>query len=115
MNGAFTGLAAGPAHGLAVDRHHTGGNANQRGDPGHKAALELLGVEGGEDITEMVVGRRAAEEWPEAPEKVHFHAAEAGDINEGFGSGQHREQRQQKHLIERIHNLARVGGGRANP
>jgi hypothetical protein len=26
---------------------------------------------------------------------VEFRATEAGDIDEGFGSGQHREQRQQ--------------------
>jgi hypothetical protein len=102
MNGAFTGLSAGSAHGLAVDRHHTGGNANQRGDPGHEAALELLSVEGREDITEMIVGWRAAEERSEASEKRHFHAA---DINEGFGAGQHCEQCQKEHLIKRIHDL----------
>lgn len=108
MDGTFTGLSAGSAHGPAVDRHHTGGSAKQRRDPGREAALELLGVEGREDVTEMVVGWRAAEGGLEASEKFHFHPAEPGGINEGFGSGQHGEQRQQEHLIVRIHDHARL-------
>jgi len=106
MDGAFTGLSAGAADGLAVNRHHALRHADQRGGPGHETALELLRVEGGEDVAEMIVRRRAVEEWTEAPEQVEFHATESGDIDEGFGSGQHREQRQQEYLLERIHDLA---------
>ena len=82
-------------HGLAVNRHHAIRYTDHRGGPGHETALELLRVEGGEDLAEMIVRRRAVEEWTEAPEQVEFRATEAGDIDEGFGSGQHREQRQQ--------------------
>ena len=39
-------------------------------------------------------------------EKRQFHAAKPGDIDEGFGPAQHRKQRQQKHLVERIRDLA---------
>ena len=106
MNGVFSGLATRSAHRLAVDRHHALRNADQRGDPAHEAALEVLRVEGGEDVAEVVVRWRTIEEWPEASEKLQFHAAKPGDIDEGFGPGQHREQRQQEHLIERIHDLA---------
>ena len=34
MNGIFSGLSAGSAHDLAVDRHHAGRNADQPGGPG---------------------------------------------------------------------------------
>src|ERR1700690_4153629 len=106
MNGGFSSLSARSAHRLAVDRHHALRNADQRGDPGHEAALEVLRVERGEDVAEMVVRWRTVEEWPEASQKLQFHVAKPGDIDEGFGPGQHREQRQQEHLIERIRDLA---------
>jgi two-component system cell cycle sensor histidine kinase PleC len=41
-----------------------------------------------------------------AGEVRQFHATKPRDIDEGFGPGQHREQRQQEHLIKRIHDLA---------
>ena len=43
------------------------------------------------------------EEWPETPEKLAFHATKTGDIHEGFGPGQQREQ---ENLFERIRDLA---------
>ena len=51
----------GSAHaGLAVDGHHLLGNPGQGRHPGDEAALERLGVEGGEDVAQMIMGRRAA-------------------------------------------------------
>ena len=63
---AFRPLVAGSAHGLAVDGDHPRRHPGHRGDPGDEAALELLGVERGEDVAEMIVGRRAVLERPEA-------------------------------------------------
>jgi len=80
--------------------------------PGDEAALELLGVEGGEDIAEVVVRRRPVAKRTEPPQKRQLLAPEAGNIDEGLRPGQHREQTQQQHLVERIHHLAalaRVG------
>jgi hypothetical protein len=106
MDGAFTGLSPGSAHGLAINRHHPGRHTDQQGGPGDEAALKLLRIEGGEDIAEVVVRWSTVEEWPETTEKFEFLATKSGDVHEGFGSGQHREQRQQQHLIKRIHEAA---------
>ena len=57
MDGAFTGLATRAAHGLSVDRDHAHRHAGQPRDPGDEAALELLRVEGGEDVAQMIVRR----------------------------------------------------------
>jgi hypothetical protein len=65
----------------------------------------LLRVEGGEDIAEMIVRRSAIGERTKPPEKFEFLAAKPGDVHEGFGTRQYREQRQRQHLIERIHDL----------
>jgi hypothetical protein len=66
----------------------------------------LLGVEGGEDIAEVVVRRRAVAKRTEPPQKRQLLAPEAGNIDEGLRPGQHREQTQQQHLLERVRNLA---------
>ena len=57
MDGAFTGLATRAAHGLPIDRDHALRHAGQRRDPGDETALELLRVEGGEDVAEMIMRR----------------------------------------------------------
>src|SRR3954466_11127537 len=41
-----------------------------------------------------------------AAQKRELLRPEPGDIDKGLGPGQHCEQRQQKHLVERIHHLA---------
>src|SRR5436309_11003435 len=58
-------LLVGPTHGLAVDGDHPTRRSRQRGDPGDEAALELLGVEGGQNIAEVIVRRRAVAKRPE--------------------------------------------------
>jgi hypothetical protein len=47
-------------------------HAGHRGHPGDKAALELFGVENGQDITEMTVIRCAILEGAEATKKAEF-------------------------------------------
>ena len=92
--------------GLAIDGDHPVRRSGQRRDPGDEAALELLGVERGQDVAEMIVRRRAVLERPEAAQKLELLAAEQGDIDEGLGPGQHREQAQQQDLVERVGHLA---------
>ena len=106
VDGAFTGLAAGTARGLAVNRHDTGGHPGHRGGPGHETLLELHRVQGGEDIAEMVVRLRTVREGPETAEEVELLLAEPGDIGEGIGARQYREQGQQQHFGEWIRDLA---------
>src|SRR3954468_19255796 len=43
---------------------------------------------------------------PETAQQRELLRPEPGDIDKGLGPGQHREQRQQQHLVERIHHLA---------
>ncbi len=98
--------SAGSPRGLAIDGDHPFRRSGQRGDPGDEAALELLGVEDGQDVAEMVVCRRAVLERAEAAQKPKLLAAEQGDIGEGLGPGQHGEQAEKQDLVERICYLA---------
>ena len=74
--------------------------------PRDKAALELLGIERGKDVAEVIVRRRPIAKRPEPAQQFQLLLAEAGDIDEGLRSSQHREQRQQQHLVERVDHLA---------
>jgi hypothetical protein len=60
----------------------------------------------------VIVCRGAVGKRPEPPQKGQLLIAEASDIDEGLCPSQHTQQRQQQHLVERIHHLAglaRVG------
>ena len=98
-------LLAGAARGLTINGDHLGWRSDQRGDPGDEAPLERLGVNRGEDVTQVIVRRRPIAERPETAQQREL-LREPGDIDKGLGPGQHREQRQHKHLVERIHHLA---------
>src|SRR4051812_21029614 len=50
--------------------------------------------------------RRPIAKWPETAQQRELLRPEPGDIDKGLGPGQHCEQRQHKHLVERIHHLA---------
>src|SRR6185295_8747945 len=95
-----------PSRGLAVNGDHLGRRSDQRGDPGNEATLERLGVNRGEDGAQVIVRRRPIAKRPEAAQQRELLRPEPGDIDEGLRPGQHREQRQHKHLVERIHHLA---------
>ena len=99
-------LPAGAAQRLAVDGDDLRGRAGQRRHPGHEAALELLGVEGGEDVAEVIVRRRAVAKRPEPAQQLDLLLAEPRDIDEGLRPRQHRQQAQQQHLGKRIDHLA---------
>src|ERR1700684_2384373 len=107
MDGGFCApLLAGSTHGLATDRYHARRHASHRGNPGHEAALELFGIENGQDIAQVIMGRRAVLERAEAAEKLKFLDAEESDLGKALGSGQHGEQAQEQDLIERVGHLA---------
>jgi hypothetical protein len=85
-------LVGGPPHRLAVDGDHISRSTGQRGDPGDEAVLEPFRVQRRKDVAQMIVGGRSVAERQEAPQKVQLLHAKAGDIREGFRSGQHRQQ-----------------------
>ena len=78
---------AGSAHRLGIDGNHPDGCAGYRGRPGDKAALELLGIENGQDITEAAVIRCAIVERTEATKKAEFLDAKEDDPGEAPGEG----------------------------
>ena len=84
----------------------TPSGTGHRGDPGGEATLELLGVERGQDVTQVVVRRRAVLERTEAAQQRELLGPEQRDLGEALCTGQHRKQTQQQDLIERIGNLA---------
>jgi hypothetical protein len=107
MNGGLRALlVAGSAHGLAIDRNHPRGNPRYRGHPGDEAALERIGVQSGEDVAEVIMGWRAILERAEPAEQSQLPGAEEGDLREALSPGQHAEQTQKQHLVERIGHLA---------
>src|ERR1700728_1703896 len=81
------------------------GGSGQRGDPGDEAALELLRVQDSQDVTEVVVRRRALRERPEATQQVQLLAAEQRDIGDGVGTRQHGEQTEDQDLLQRVVHL----------
>lgn len=100
----------GAAQGFAVDGDNLHGHARQRGNPGDKTALEGLGIECRQDIAKMVVRRCAVVKGPKAAQKVKLPFAEQGDIDEGLGAGQNRQQAQKQHFRQRVHHLAGLTG-----
>jgi hypothetical protein len=84
-------LPAGAAQRLAVDGDDLPRRAGQRRHPLHKAALELLGFEGGDDVAEVIVRGRSVAKRPEPAQQFDLLLAEACDINESLRSRQHRQ------------------------
>src|SRR5215813_313525 len=99
-------LWAEPRQRLAVEGDHIRRHADQFGNPGDEAALKFRGVEGCENVAEMVVRRRSIPERQEPAQQCDLLLTKSRDIDEGFCSGKHREQAQQQDLIKRIDHLA---------
>src|SRR5882757_3710374 len=100
----------GPARRLAVDRDDAFRYCGDRRDPGGEAALELSGVQHGQDIAEMIVGRRAVTERTEAAQQVQLLHAKDGYLGDGLRPGRYREQAKKKDLLKRITHLALLPG-----
>jgi len=69
-------------------------------------ALELLGVERGKDVAEVIVRGRSIAKRQEPAQKADLLLAEPRDIAERLGAAEHREQAQQQHLGEWIKNFS---------
>src|SRR5438477_8062399 len=105
-------LLKGSAQRLAVDGNHLRRYAGQRGHPRHEAALKLLAIQRGKNIAEMIMSGSSMLKRTEAAQKIELFLAKPGDIDDGLGSRQYRQQTQQQNLLERVHHLAalpRVG------
>ena len=68
--------------------------------------LELLSVEGGENVAQMIMLRRAVLKRAKAAQEIELLAAEQGDIDDGLGDGQHGKQAEEQDLLEPIGDLA---------
>ena len=79
-------LLVGAAQRLAVDGDHPVRRAGQRRHPGHEAALELLGIERGKDVAEVIVRWRPVTKRPEPAQQIELLLAEPRDIDEGLRS-----------------------------
>jgi hypothetical protein len=76
------------------------------GHPSDKAALELLGVENGEDIAAVTMIGGAILKRPEATQKAELLNPEERNLGEALGTGQHAKQAQKQDLIERVSHLS---------
>src|SRR5262249_54911191 len=99
-------LWAEPRNVLPVEGDHICRYADQFGNPGDEAALKFCGVEGCENVAEMVVRRRSIPERQEPAQQRDLLLTKSRDIDEGFCPGKHGEQTQQQYLIKRIDDLA---------
>ena len=83
------------------------GAPGQRGNPGNKAALELLGVERREDIAQVVVrGRAIAETAGTGAATSSFFSPKRAISTKVSAPASTASRAQQQHLVERIHHLA---------
>ncbi len=107
VDGVF-GCAFGAAHGLPVDGHDAFENPYQRRHPSHEAALERLRIQGGQDVAQVIMGGRAGRKGAKPPQQRQLLIAEAGDVGDGLGPGQHGQQEKQQHLGQGVHDLPRL-------
>ena len=78
----------GPPEHLAVDGDEVRAKPGERTHPGDEAALELLRIEHGEDIAELVMRGRADLEGPEPAQQSQLLLAELGDLHPAFAAGE---------------------------
>src|SRR5215472_12452202 len=109
MDRGFAAFLVGrTAQRLAVEGDHICRYADQFGNPGDEAALKFRGVEGCENVAEVVVRRRSIPERQEPAQQCDLLLAEPRYVDEGFRPGKHGEQAQQQDLIKRIDHLAEL-------
>ena len=65
-------LLVGAAQRLAIDGNHIRRRAGQRGHPGDEAVLELLGVESGKNVAELIVRGRTVAKRPKPAQKAEL-------------------------------------------
>src|SRR3546814_4041264 len=93
---------------LAVDCNDLGTGPCERGDPLHKALLELFGIERREDVTKVIVRGRACSKGTKSLQKIQLFLSKAGDVDECLRTRQNAQQRQKQYLLKRIHHLCQL-------
>src|SRR3546814_13994252 len=93
---------------LAVDCNDLGTGPGERGDPLHKALLELFGIERREDVTKVIVRGRACSKGTKSLQKIQLFLSKAGDVDECLRTRQHAQQRQKQYLLKRIHPICQL-------
>ena len=88
------GLLVGAPERLAVEGDDVRLDADEGGGPGDEAALELLRVEDGKDVAELVVRGGSDQKRPEAAQQFELLLSVFGDLNPALASRQHAEERQ---------------------
>ena len=78
---SFRGHAS---HGLAIDRDHSRENSRDRCHPGDEAALNLIGIQSGEDVAKVIMGWPAILERAEPGEQSQLLGVEEGDLGEAL-------------------------------
>ena len=89
-------LRTGPAHGFAVDGDDFGRNPGLRRDPGDKATLEGFGVQGRQNVAQVIMRGRSIRERSEASQKSQFQPAKSSDVGDRLRPGDDGEQAQQQ-------------------
>src|SRR3546814_4421775 len=102
------GLGVGTKRFLAVDCNDLGTGPGERGDPLHKALLELFGIERSEDVTKVIVRGRACSKGTKSLQKIQLFLSKAGDVDECLRTRQIAQQRQKQYLLKRIHHLSQL-------
>jgi len=88
-------LAPGASRGFSIDGDDLRRGPGQAADPGRETLAEGGRIQCGEDITQMIVARRAVGEGQETPQQIEFLVPEPGDVREPLGTRQRRKKRQQ--------------------
>lgn len=82
----------------SIDRHDAFRDTGQRRRPRREAALEALGVQRGEDVAQMIMGRSALRIGLEPAQQRQLRLAETRDVSDRLGAGKHRQKAQKQHL-----------------
>src|SRR3546814_11030265 len=83
---------------LAVDCNDLGTGPGERGDPLHKALLELFGIERREDVTKVIVRGRACSKGTKSLQKNKLFLSKAGDVDDCLRTSQTPQQRERKRV-----------------
>jgi len=96
------GGVACPPHGLAVDGDELARVAASPLEPGDEDGLEGVGVDGGEDAVEGVVGGDAVGQLQEGAEEVLVEFGPVGDLEEVVAAGEGAAEAEDEDILEPV-------------
>jgi hypothetical protein len=77
---------------LAVNGDQLSRSASERGHPGHEAMLELDSIQGGKDVTRLVMRGRPIAKRQKPAQKIEFLLTKQRNIDEALDPGEHGQQ-----------------------